>query len=273
MKSPGIVSSVLMCHSPIVIPEIAGDQKDVILSSTQAMERAAAAIIASQPDVIVLVSPHTPRFRSSFGVVGSSRLHGSFRDFGFPGIAVDLPVADEAVSELLNQARRLGVDCHKLPNRSLDHGAMVPLYFLAAQGWKGATVVLSLSYSPTIDQCTHFGAVLRESAQACGQRWALVASGDMSHRLIPDAPAGYHPEAHKFDQFIKEKVKLGDLRGVQGVDPVLREIAAEDVVDSLCVAGGALNFNSNGHRFLSYEGPFGVGYLISVLFQENGENS
>jgi hypothetical protein len=36
-------------------------------------------------------------------------------------------------------------------------------------------------------------------------------------------------------------------------------------VDSLQVALGAMDGDTTGHRFLSYEAPFGVGYLVSVL--------
>jgi AmmeMemoRadiSam system protein A len=47
----------------------------------------------------------------------------------------------------------------------------------------------------------------------------------------------------------------------------LREIAAEDVVDSCTVAAAAVDFDARGHRVLHYEGPFGVGYLEAILHE------
>jgi AmmeMemoRadiSam system protein A len=50
-------------------------------------------------------------------------------------------------------------------------------------------------------------------------------------------------------------------------DPDLRELAAEDAVDSALVAASAVNWNAAGHKVLSYEGPFGVGYGVAILYQ------
>jgi len=40
-----------------------------------------------------------------------------------------------------------------------------------------------------------------------GRRVLFIASGDLSHRLLPDAPAGYHPDAKRFDLKLVEAVK------------------------------------------------------------------
>jgi len=88
----------------------------------------------------------------------------------------------------------------------------------------------------------------------------------MSHRLKPGAPAGFHPGAKDFDRFVSEHVARGDFARAVAVDDELRELAAEDVIDSLAVAGGAVGYRADGFRFFSYEGPFGVGYLVATLF-------
>ena len=43
-------------------------------------------------------------------------------------------------------------------------------------------------------------------------------------------------------------------------------MAAEDVVDSTRIACASVGMKSDGAKFMSYEGPFGVGYSIAVLF-------
>jgi AmmeMemoRadiSam system protein A len=88
----------------------------------------------------------------------------------------------------------------------------------------------------------------------------------MSHRLIPGAPCGYDPRAAQFDTGFRACLDRGALREACTTDAALRELAAEDVVDSVAVAAAAVDYKSDGHRTLHYEGPFGVGYLEAVLF-------
>ena len=45
----------------------------------------------------------------------------------------------------------------------------------------------------------------------------------------------------------------------------LRSLAAEDVIDSLEIAFAATSFCNTGRKVLSYECPFGVGYLNAIL--------
>jgi AmmeMemoRadiSam system protein A len=111
------------------------------------------------------------------------------------------------------------------------------------------------------------GRALAQAARQLGERVCVVASGDMSHRLTRDAPAGYHPQARAFDAGFAELIARGDLREAARFDDGLRELAAEDVVDSCAVAAGAVDFDATGHRVLHYEGPFGVGYLEAVLHE------
>ena len=47
----------------------------------------------------------------------------------------------------------------------------------------------------------------------------------------------------------------------------LQDLAAEDAVDSTLVAAAAANWDAAGHEVLSYEGPFGVGYGVAILYQ------
>ena len=46
----------------------------------------------------------------------------------------------------------------------------------------------------------------------------------------------------------------------------LEEAAAEDALDSVLVALGATGFNANGTEVLNYDGPFGVGYGVAILY-------
>ncbi len=257
--------STLMCHAPIVIPDVAGVRGEQCVHSTAAMRAAAARVVQKHPDVVVVLSPHTPRL-PGFGIVAgvgrgrTGRITGSFEDFGAPAVQIDLPAAEDATARLLHKAEQAGADVSAIALGKLDHGAAVPLAFLVEAGFCGPTLVVGLPRAPSAEGMRAFGRLLAEAAG--DERWAVVASGDCSHRLIPGAPAGFHPEAQRFDDALVRVVTAGER--LEGIDAGLRDLAAEDVVDTVQIAEAASG-STLGREVLSYEGPFGVGYLVAVL--------
>ena len=81
----------------------------------------------------------------------------------------------------------------------------------------------------------------------------------------PDAPAGYHPRAVEFDRALTDLVAAGRLDAIGDIDPELRELAAEDAADSSQLAAAAIGYRPHGAEVISYEHPFGVGYLVAVF--------
>jgi AmmeMemoRadiSam system protein A len=262
-----IPCAVLMCHAPIVIPEIGGARAGRCEQTTAAMIEVAHRVVAHAADVLVIISPHAPRDRTRFGVVRGDTLAGDFGRFGSPQVELRLPGAPAAARTLLETVAAHGIEMCELRGESLDHGALVPLHFLARAGWAGPTLLIALPY-PGTGLEPAMGEALAEAAQRSGQRWSVLASGDMSHRLTLDAPAGYHPEAAVFDRAFRALIERGELARACAIGPGVRDIAAEDVVDSCAVAAAAVGFDATGHRVVSYEGPFGVGYLEAILHEE-----
>jgi MEMO1 family protein len=261
-----IVHTSLFCHAPIVVPAVGGRRGEASARTTAAMAVLAREVVASAPDVVIVVSPHTPRIAGALPLLarGVDADFGDFRAdvrFSLPGIV------DEA--GLIGAARDVGVALEPIRVRRLDHGAAVPLFFLHEAGWRGPTVVIGLPHpddaagpgdSLAIDEA--LGRALR--AWGHGLRAALVCSGDGSHRLTADAPAGFHPDAATFDRAMLALLQRGDDAGVRTLDPALRDVAGEDIVDSVVVGGSAAR-HARGRRVLSHEHPFGVGYTVAVL--------
>jgi MEMO1 family protein len=63
-------------------------------------------------------------------------------------------------------------------------------------------------------------------------------------------------------------LRRGGHRELLDFSPELKEAAEEDALDSVMVALGATGFNATGTEVLSYEGPFGVGYGVAILYSE-----
>jgi AmmeMemoRadiSam system protein A len=261
----GVSCAVLMCHAPIVVPDIAGSRSGLCARTSDAMARAAQRLCDHDPDVLVVISPHAPRDRTRFGVVEDAVIAGDFGKFGWPEIGVELRGAPHAARVLREVAEKHGIATRAARGDALDHGALVPLYFVHAAGFRGATLVLALPY-PGAGTEQAMGGAIAEMARRLDQRVCVLASGDMSHRLSLESAAGFHPQAQHFDARFRELIARGELEQAVAIDEQLRAFAAEDVVDSVAVAAASVGFERRGHEVLAYEAPFGVGYLEAVLF-------
>ncbi len=227
------------------------------------MQEAARRVMAARPDAVVLVSPHAPRVGGAYGVT-KGVVAGSLGRFGAPGAAVRLP-GDAALAERLRTvAAARGVATTGLGGTDLDHGSVVPLWFLAEAGWRGPTVVVALDGNDNA-HIGELGECVAAAAGDLGRRVAVVASGDMSHRLQPGAPCGYDPRAAEFDTTFIAQLRRGATRELAAAVAALQERAAEDVVEATLFAFGAGGWSAEGREVLSYEGPFGVGYGVAVL--------
>ncbi len=258
-------AAVLMCHAPIVIPALGGTRGAECRASTEAMTQAAGIASNCGAKTLVILSPHLPRHPKAFGVVMSPSVQGDFGPFGRPELGCQLSSDAAAGAAVTRAAERAGLEIAPTIVQGLDHGTLVPLWFLREAGFKGRVVVFGFPWHSSAEANHAFGRALRETMGSLERPWALVASGDMSHALKPGAPSGFHPRAQVFDQAVVETMQRGDLAALDTIPADLRQVAAEDVLDSLQCAAGALEGEKAVPRILSYEGPFGVGYLIAVL--------
>jgi len=98
-----------------------------------------------------------------------------------------------------------------------------------------------------------------------GRTVAIICSADLSHALLPGAPNGYDPAGREFDERYRRAVEEWDVDWMLHVDTGFRHHAAEDAVPQTSLLMGALSHLQVRPRVLSYEGPFGVGYLVAAI--------
>jgi AmmeMemoRadiSam system protein A len=266
-QTAAVACAVLMPHAPILVPEVGGERGGAAQASRRAMREAAACVMGFRPDTVALISPHSPRRPRAFGLWAGKRLEGSFAQFDAPAAQVSLANDTQFAQAIVTEAGMGDLATWMIEDQTLDHGALVPLWFLVEAGWAGPTIVLSLNY-PEDGGLSGLGEAIAAAADASHRRVAIVASGDMSHRLTRGAPCGFHPQAHQFDETFIRLIREGDYHAIGNIDPALRTLAAEDAVDSTLVAAAAADWRTTGHKVLNYEGPFGVGYGVAILFAE-----
>ena len=263
--SSSIVFAGIAPHPPLLVPEVGGDRIERVAASQRALREFSKRLIDTNPETVVVISPHSPMDPRVFTARAEKRLRGNFGEFYAPSVSFDFE-NDLALLEAIRLAADdEGVELRDLDrNYPLDHGAMVPLYYLREAGWAGPVAVIGFTNQPD-EKHLAFGRAIKGAAWAAGRRVAVVASGDLSHRLIIGGPYEFEPTAHLFDEQVVAAIAGGDGGAVTRIDPDLRRRAGECGYRSIVVALGSVGPDLPDHEVLSYEGPYGVGYMVAVL--------
>jgi len=262
--SPPTIAAGLLPHAPIIVPAVAGSRAPAVAATTAAARQLAREVLAHDPEAVVITAPHGPRHPSAATIQVGANVAGSLGDFGAQQVAVSLPIDGDLAAAFDEAAHALDLPVRSLDARRLEYSTVVPLSFLCEAGWDGPTVVVSLPYPGSGDPVA-LGHALTAAAQGLGRHLLVLASGDMSHRLTRDAPAGFDPEGRHFDDQVTGLLRSGNLRDLLSLDPRRVERAGEDCLDSLLFAAATFDFAPVAPHLLSYEGPFGVGYGVAVL--------
>lgn len=266
-------------HPPLIIPEVGRGEISKVEQTVTAMERLSRRIYEAAPERLIVITPHGPLQREGVAAIAAPLFEGDFCQFGAPEVKVSL----ETDRELLEQLQRetAGESLHTIVletggrrrhRLSMDHGAAVPLHYLQQAGLSCPGLHLTYTFAP-YRELYRFGASLRRAIEKRGLPAAVVASGDLSHCLIPGAPAGYNPRGKEYDHLLVELLRRGRVEEILDLDEELVEDAGECALRSFVIALGALSGENFHTEILSYEGPFGVGYMVAEILPAKEEDS
>lgn len=257
--------AALMPHPPIIVPEVGGGREREASATLNGVEALMGCLTAAgRPDCILLLSPHQSYALGSFAVNSAPVVQGNFAPFGAPQVSFELrtPVVD--VDSIAGHLVKCNVAVSATGSRDLtrDQGSSVPLYFLRKAYGELPPVVLSSPIGLDYRAAHGLGKALATFDD--GKRWGFLASGDLSHRLKPDAPAGYSPNGAVLDGAIVESLKSCDATKLLELPPRTIEEAGECGLRSVLAMLGLCGELGGEIEVLSYEGPFGVGYCNAV---------
>jgi len=144
-----------------------------------------------------------------------------------------------------------------------DWGFNVPLYFLA-KDFKGEIERRLIGLESPAFYFEEGKKFYDSEIKNSKLRFALIASGDLSHVLKENGPYGFHPDGPKFDKEFIESLKKKDIENILRLGEKYPE-AGECGLRSFCFLLGILEKSNISWQpeILSYEGPFGVGYLVA----------
>lgn len=262
----GISAGFMVPHPPIIIPEVGGGEEKKMQRTIDSYQKAAEMIGRLQPETIVLLSPHQTLYADYFHISPGQGAKGDFGQFRAGQVFMEVSYDTEFVRALCGIAQETGLQAGTLGERErkLDHGTMVPLYFVN-QYWTDYRLVriglsgLSLTAHYRLGQC------IREAAQTLGRNTVVIASGDLSHKLKEEGPYGYQEEGPVYDGRIMDVMGRGAFGELLEFSEDFCEKAAECGHRSFTIMAGAFDRTGVEAERLSYEGPFGVGYGVCTF--------
>ena len=255
-----IVFGAIMPHPPILVPSIGKDRLKEADQSKLALEEISRRFKAIDFDTIVVITPHGDVGQASVPVYTGHVFEGNFGAFGQPKPSF-VYKGDPQLGLAVVKDCQLATAC---PETVLDHGVLVPLYYPAQAGIKKPLLPIAVAFLP-LSKLYEFGRSLAKTSDRLGRKVLLIASADLSHRLTEDSPGGFSPRGREFDDQLALLVKNYDVNGILKFDPDLAEDAGQDALWSIAILLGALDGKKIKPEVLSYEGPFGVGYMIAAL--------
>lgn len=258
-----LIFGAIVPHPPVLIPAIGQENLSKLKKTEKALRELEDNLYHLKPDTIIIISPHGQLIDDAFTINHSPVLKGGFEEFG------DLSTKLEFRNNLglAYQIREL-VET-QLPvvltsEEKLDHGSLVPLYYLTAH-LKDITVI---PINPSIlDRGKHFqfGQQIRKILERTNSRVAVIASGDLSHRLTKKAPGGFSARGKEFDQQLVNLLKEKKIEEILNLDENLVRAAGECGLRSIFILLGIFDQLNYRVKVLSYQSPFGVGYLVANL--------
>lgn len=261
-----VLAAYMVPHPPLIVPDIGRGAETAIANTIDAYREVARRIASVKPDTIVVISPHQVMYADYFHLSPGKGAKGDFGRFRAGKVKMEVSYDTEFVGELCIQAQAQGLDAGTLgvrgrQDQDLDHGTMVPLYFVN-QYWKAYKLVrVGLSGFPLT---AHYalGECIQETAQILDRNVVVIGSGDLSHRLKEEGPYGFRAEGPKYDSRIMDVMGRGAFGELLEFPEDFCEKAGECGHRSFTVMAGALDRMAVKADRLSYEGPFGVGYGI-----------
>ncbi len=256
-----LVFAAITPHPPLLIPNIGKEQLEKLQKTKTAMEKLEKEIYISKPDLIFIISPHCSFLSDAFTINARPKIESDFEQFGDFNTKKIWEGASEIAQKLQMLALDNGIGVYLSGRKKIDHGSSVPLFSLTAHLPNVKVITIGFcSATPKVH--LNFGQLLKQYLDQTNLRVAVIASGDLSHALNSDAPAGFNKSGAKFDQKILQLLETKNTIGIAGLDPELLQNAAECGYRSLLILLGILQKNNYNFKNYSYEAPFGVGYLV-----------
>ena len=250
-------------HPPLIIPEVGRGEEQIISETSAAYDKAAAFAASLRPDTVVVASPHSIMYRDYMHISPGTGAAGDLGAFRAPQVRIEAEYDTEMVKLMSEMAMKEGLSAGTEGERdpSLDHGTLIPLYFLNKYLENFRVIRIGLSMLPFSDHY-RLGQIVQKAAEELGRNVVFIGSGDLSHKLQKYGPYGFVKEGPEYDERIMEACGSADFGKLLTFDVRFCEKAAECGHRSFCIMAGALDGLSVNTEKLCHQDVTGVGYGV-----------
>ena len=265
-----MIQAVIMPHPPIARHLVGRGEEEKIQKTLDAYKRASEQIREYAPETIVIISPHNIFFRDAFYVSPGKTYTDSLSRFNAAADKVSIPYDNELRAEIVRLMEEKNIPAVQDPRygNEPDHGSLIPLLFVN-EVYKDYRVVRIAPSMLSDETLMEVGRIIERAAAHVDRKITLIASGDLSHKLLAEGPYGYVKEGPEFDEQVTEMMRSGNLSAFREFSPDFRDRCAECGLPGFIMLSGALENYHVSPDFLSYEGTFGVGYAICTFACED----
>jgi len=254
-----IVFSAITPHPAVLIESIGKENSALLEKTKKSYQEIEKNLYASKAETIIIISPHGHIHTNAFTMNINPDFEVNFEEFGDFSTKINLS-GDTGLVYKIREKLETKAPLQLMSEKNIDYGCGVPLYFLTRN--LKAIKIIPIYYSG-LDLGAHFkfGKLLKEELLITKNRFAIIASGDLSHRLSKDAPGGYSSQGAKFDKKIICYLRDKKIDKILNMNKKIINEAGECGLKSIIMLLGMLDGINYKPKILSYESPFGVGHL------------
>ena len=267
-----IIAAFMVPHPPMIVPEVGRGSEKQIEKTIRSYEKVADEIAALKPETIIISSPHSIMYSDYFHISPGAGASGSFADFGAPQVKFDVDYDQELVNRLAARAEDLHFPAGTLGEKrpELDHGTMVPLWFITKK-YKDFKLVRTGLSGYDLLKHYEYGMMIKDVVEELGRKVVYVASGDLSHKLQEYGPYGFAEEGPVYDSRIMDVCSGARFGELFDFDENFCDKAAECGHRSFVIMAGALDGCAIEATQYSHEDVTGVGYGICSFIPKGGD--
>ena len=255
-----LLNAAIVSHSPILIPEIGKINRQILNKTVDAYTELASQLQGNDIETIIIISPHGQVQDKRFTINVGPELAINLSEFGYLGAKRKFNSDLQIISELKDFS---GPEIQLISHEKMDYGCSVPLHLLTNN--MPDVKIVSISYAGELGLEDHFnlGEHLGKVVGNSAKRIAIIASGDLSHRLKKSSPNGYSPKGAKFDNKLIEYLNDPETvrKNILAMDAKLIKDANECGLKSISILLGALSNLEYKPKMLAYQTELGIGYL------------
>lgn len=205
-KMGNILGAYLFPHPPIILEEIGrGEEKKAIktIEDARALSRN---IKEKSPSTIIVITPHGPLYKDAISISIGESLSGDFSRFGNRKLKFqyrnNLKLTQQIIENSLKEKIPIAQE-----DAQLDHGVLVPLYFVDKEYSDYKLVHITYGLLPP-KELHRFGRQIEKAIGKSNDDVVIIASGGLSHKLSNDGPYSYSDKGKEFDEKIVSIIKI-----------------------------------------------------------------